>query len=105
VRPLGEPFAQFALQDLAIIALRQFFDEEVLLRTLEPRNIVQTDPIEFVPLHTLARFGHDESNHVFAPVGMRSTDNRYLKNCGVEQENLLDLSRLDVHPARDDQVF
>src|SRR5215472_2531430 len=48
--------------------------------------------------------GHYDSNHLFAPLLIWHTHDRYVRYGRVLVENLLDLARVDVDAAGDDQV-
>src|SRR3954447_2066868 len=93
--------AQFGLQDLAVIVLRERVDEHVILRPLEARDFTEAQLVELARLHVPDHVGDDD----LAPFGVRPADDRSFAHAAVLEQHLLDLTRIDVRAARDDHVL
>src|SRR6266508_5309327 len=92
---------QLGLEDFSVIVLRQAVDEYVVLRTLEPRDMRQAERVEL----RRARLADHVGDHDLAPFAVGPPDHRGLAHLGVLQQHLLDLARIDIGAARDDQVL
>src|SRR5476651_2698058 len=75
-------FAQFRLQDLTVIVLRQRIDEDIILRPLEARDALETKRIELLRI----RFAHDVGDDDFAPFGVGPSDHRHFANFLVREQ-------------------
>src|SRR3954462_4377307 len=102
--PLLSPcveLAQFGLQDLAVIVLRECVDEHVILRPLEARDFAEAQLVELARLHVADHIGDDD----LPPFGGRPADDRSFAHTSVLEQHLLDLTRINVRAARDDHVL
>src|SRR5436305_6356661 len=93
--------AQFGLQYLAVIVLRECVDEHVILGPLEARDFTEAQLIELARLHVADHIGDDD----LTPFGMGPADDRSLAHTSVLEQHFLDLARVDVRAARDDHVL
>src|SRR3954453_2968745 len=94
-----------ALEDLPRRALRQLLEEPD-----DARVLVGGDPLLHVLAHLLRRELHavvadDRSADLLAPLVMGDTEPRRFADLRVLVEDLLDLARVDVVAAADDQVL
>src|SRR5436305_4121953 len=94
--PFGIELAQLGFQNLSVVVLRQRVDEHVVLRTLEARDLGETKRVELRGLHATDHIG----DHDLAPLRVRAADHRYFSDRSVLEQHLLDLTRIDVRPAR-----
>src|SRR5262245_14899260 len=99
--PLGIHRAQLGLEDLAVIVLRQRIDEHIVLRTLEAGDRVEAEAIELARGGVAHDIGHDD----LAPFAVGSSDDGDLAHPRVPEQHLLDLARIDVGAAGDDDVL
>src|SRR5436305_3698855 len=93
--------AQFGLQDLAVIVLRECVDEHVILRPLEARDLTEAQLVELARLYVPDHIRDDN----LTPFGVRPADDRSFAHAPVLEQHLLDLTRIDVRAARDDHVL
>src|SRR4051812_42912063 len=98
---LGVEFAQFGLQDLAVVVLRQGVDEHIVLRPLEARDLAEAQFVQFARRHLADHVGNDD----LAPFGMRTSYHRGFAHAPVLEQHLLHFARIDVGAARDDHVL
>src|SRR5262249_30870066 len=91
--------AQFGLQDLSVIVLRQRFDEDVILRPLESCDLRQTKLVELGG----TRLADDISDDDFAPFRVRPADHGGFAHLAVGEQHLLDFARIDVGAAGNDE--
>ena len=98
--------AQLGLQHLAVVVLRQCLDEQVALGTLEAGDVLQAVVRRASRcVEALPRLRHDEGDDDLAPLGIGRADHRHLGHAGRRQQHLLDLARVDVGAAADQQVL
>src|SRR5262245_27277562 len=93
--------AQFGLQDLAVVVLRQRIDEHVILRPLETCDLAEAQLIQLARRHLADHVGDDD----LVPFGVRAPDHRRLAHVSVLEQHLFHLARIDVRAARNDHVL
>jgi hypothetical protein len=99
---------QLGLQHLAVVVLRQRCDKNVVLRPLEAGDRCAAQAIEFPARSVTSRRNagpaDDEGDHFLAPlgVGRPTTDT---SATAVAQQDFLDLARINVGTAADDDVL
>src|SRR5437879_5292540 len=98
---LGVQLAQIGLQYLSVIVLWQRVEEHVVLRPFEARDFREAQRVEL----TRAAIADHVGDHDLAPLGMRAPDDGRFAHRGVAQQDFLHLARIDVRPARNDQVL
>src|SRR5918996_813906 len=97
--------AQSGLEYLAVVVLGQRVDEAVVLGPLEAGDMGKAVGIEIGGSPLRAGRCPDKCDHRLAPLGVRLADHRHLGDRRMAQQHLLDLARVDVGAARDDQVL
>ena len=97
--------AQFGLEHLTVVVLRQRLEENVAARPLEARDRGKAERIQFFGRYRLRRTRDDAGDDFLAPVRVRAADDRNLEHAGMAQQHFLDLARIDVAAAADDQVL
>src|SRR5690606_36379592 len=102
---LREAPAQFGLQHLAVVVLRQRIDEEIAPRPLEARDHPEAMRVERRLVHRGARPGADEGDDPLAPARIGLADDRDLGDIRMREQRLLDLARIDVGATADHQVL
>src|SRR2546429_30459 len=93
--------AQLGFQDLAVIVLRQRVDEDVILRPLEAGDVREAERIE----RLARRAAHHIGDDALAPLAVGAADHGCLAHVRVLEQHLLDLARIDVGAARDDEIL
>src|SRR3954471_556750 len=93
--------AQFSLQNLSVIVLRQRFDEDVILRPLEPSNLAKAKRVKF----GWACIADHVSDNNLAPLGMRPSDHRGFAHTRMLEQHFLHFARINVRAARYDRIF
>src|SRR5262249_39585661 len=93
--------AELGLEDLAVAVLRQLGHEHVILGPLEAGDGVKAERIELAWLRLADHVGDDH----LAPFGIGAADHRDFAHAGMAQQHLLDLARIDVAAARNDEVL
>src|SRR3990172_8256542 len=97
--------AQLLAQDLADGTLRQRLHEPHLPGALELREVLLAEADQLVRRRRLTGLEHDEGAHLLAHERIRASDDRGLGDLRVRVQHLLDLARVDVQAAPDDQVL
>src|SRR6266516_3846815 len=95
------------LVDLAVVLTRQLVDELNAARALVVRQPVTTEADELVgkvAARLDARAQLDHCEHLFAPLRVRDADDGGVGQGGMVEQHRVDLGRVDVHAARDDEV-
>src|SRR6202011_6338341 len=69
---LGQEAAQFCLQHLAIIVLRQGFDKAVVAWALEAGDVLEAEPVERLGRDLGPGTRHDKGHDLLAPLAMRA---------------------------------
>ena len=97
-----------ALVDLAVVLARQGVDELDLARALEVGKAVAAVREQLVGRARVRRLDAgsqlDDGEHRFAPLLVGHADDRRVADRGVLEQDRVDLGRIDVHAAGDDQV-
>src|SRR5690606_5498653 len=101
--PVG--FAQHALEDLAAGIAGDRFDEVDRAWALEVRDALAHEADDVVGLDRLAGLGHHDRLDLLAPLVVGHADDGPVGDRGVLHQDVLDLRRVDVLAARDDQVL
>src|SRR5574337_205708 len=101
---LRELRAQPVLDDLARRVARHFADHEPVRRLVvgDQRQCVRA---QFFQRDGLARARRDDGDDALAVVRVRLADDRAVEHLGMRRERVLDLDRVNVHPAGDDHVL
>src|SRR5262249_56138742 len=94
---------QLCLENLPVVVFRQSLEESVRLGPFETCDVLQAERVESFRVYR-AR-GHDERHHLFTPFRVRPSDHRRLANSRMPQQHFLDLPRVDVAAATDDQIL
>src|SRR4029077_1548162 len=102
---LAQQLPQLGLQYLAVVVLRQGVDEAVVPRPLETCDVLEAERVELGLADGGAGAGDDEGDDLLARIRVRAADDRPLGDRGMAQHHLLDLARIDVGAAGDDQVL
>ena len=98
-------FANFGLQYLAIIALRQHFNKPIGLWPLEPGHVGQAIGIDTGFAQIVPRLTHQVGNNHFAPVRVWPSDHTGLRHLRHLQQHFFYLARIDIGTAGNDQVL
>ncbi len=98
------PFAQFRLEDLAVIVLRQAIDEAVFLRPLEARRCREAELLEAAH-RAPDPAGAPRKRPRARPLRIRHTDDGNFRDGVMQRQDLLHLARIDVAAAGDDHVL
>src|SRR5580692_9014516 len=98
---LGVELAQLGLEDLAVIVLRQRAHEHIILRPFESRDAVEAQRIELGAVGVADHISDDD----LAPLRIGPPDYRDLADVYVLEQDFLDLARIDVGAAGDDNVL
>ena len=81
---------------------RQRVDAQKRARDLERRELIATSRSQLVDVERLVR--DDVRNRYFAACFIGNADDGCFAHARVLEQQLLDLARIDVEPAADDQV-
>src|SRR5690606_34264656 len=103
---LGVLIAQLRLLDFAHSVARQLIDDENALRQLELRQSVRERRNNLgLGRNCCPRLRREDGNDALAEIRMRYADDGGLVHAGERIQLFLDLLRIDVEPARNDEVF
>src|SRR6266566_312227 len=103
----GDLLAQRGLQHLAGIVLRQLGEENIRLGPLETRDVLQAQGVELPREQSNSGgiAGDDAGDDLLAPVRVPAAHDRDLRDRGVLLQYFLDLARVDIGSAADDQIL
>ena len=102
---LAEVLAQFALQHFAGAVFWQTVDDPPMLRPLEAGNAIEAKAFEANEIERGAGSGNQHGHDAFAPLGIGNADHRGFCDVRILEQDVLDLARIDVRAARDDEIF
>jgi len=102
---LLQELSQVGLEDLAVAVLGEALDEPVVAWPLVARDVVEAEGVKVTWRDACFRARHDERNDLLPPFGMLAADHSAFKHHRMGEQNLLQLSGVDVGAARDDQVL
>src|SRR6516225_4624072 len=94
-------FAQLGLEDFPVIVLWKRAYEHVVLRALESCDVVEAQRIKFVAID----FAYHISDDNLTPLRIGPANHRHLADEGVLKQDLVDLARINIGAARNDDVL
>src|SRR5918994_6958886 len=101
----GDVVAQQVLHHLPGRVARQLVDEGDLPRALVVREVLGAERLELVALDVGVGLAHDKGGDVLTEHVVRYADDRGLAHRRVFEDHALDVSRVHVVPAADDEVL
>src|ERR687898_2217256 len=101
----GDVVAQQVLHHLPGRVARQLVDEGDLPRALVVREVLGAERLELVALDVGVGLAHDEGGDVLTEHVVRYGDDRGLTHRRVFEDHALDVGRVHVVPAADDEVL
>src|SRR5438067_2214448 len=108
---LGDRVAQGRLQHLAGVVLRQFGEEHIGAGALEAGDAIEAVRVECSLEQDARRIvanryaQHDTGDDLLAPLVVPPADHRRFSDGGMAKQRFLDLPRIDVRSAADDQIL